>query len=182
MQVRKTNYTVNATPTFQVLTEDEIEAIYFSALTVLYETGVRVYDKETGDPLVGVNVIIEGTTMGAATGIKGEYFIVNVPVGTYVVKASMIGYTPMKFENVRVSIDLTTRIDFQLSSTILDMGEAVVVTAERPLIQVDATSSHAYVTAEEMEGMPVDQFQEVLAIQAGVVTDASGNLHIRGGT
>ena len=46
MQVRKTNYQVNATPKFQVLTEDEIEAIYYSALTVLYETGVRVYDKE----------------------------------------------------------------------------------------------------------------------------------------
>ena len=54
MQVRKTNYQVNATPTFQVLTEDEIEAIYFSALTVLYETGVRVYDKE------GVEVAYEG--------------------------------------------------------------------------------------------------------------------------
>ena len=54
MQVRKTNYTVNATPTFQVLTEDEIEAIYFSALTVLYETGVRVYDEE------GVQVAYEG--------------------------------------------------------------------------------------------------------------------------
>jgi trimethylamine--corrinoid protein Co-methyltransferase len=54
MQVRKTNYSVNATPTFQVLTEDEIEAIYFSALTVLYETGVRVYDKE------GVQVAYEG--------------------------------------------------------------------------------------------------------------------------
>ncbi|MCL7454504.1 MAG: trimethylamine methyltransferase family protein [Anaerolineae bacterium] len=54
MQVRKTNYTVNATPTFQVLSEDEIEAIYFSALTVLYETGVRVYDKE------GVQVAYDG--------------------------------------------------------------------------------------------------------------------------
>jgi trimethylamine--corrinoid protein Co-methyltransferase len=54
MQVRKTNYTVNATPTFQVLTEDEIEAIYFSALTVLYETGVRVYEPE------GVRVAYEG--------------------------------------------------------------------------------------------------------------------------
>ena len=43
MQVHKTNYLVNATPTFEVLTEDEIEAIYFAALTVLYETGVRVY-------------------------------------------------------------------------------------------------------------------------------------------
>ena len=54
MQVRKTNYEVNATPTFQVLTEDEIEAIYHSALTVLYETGVRVYDEE------GVQVAYDG--------------------------------------------------------------------------------------------------------------------------
>jgi trimethylamine--corrinoid protein Co-methyltransferase len=54
MQVQKTNYQVNATPTFQVLTEDEIEAIYFSALTVLYETGVRVYDEE------GARVAYEG--------------------------------------------------------------------------------------------------------------------------
>jgi trimethylamine--corrinoid protein Co-methyltransferase len=54
MQVRKTNYEVNATPKFQVLSEEEIEAIYYSALSVLYETGVRVYDKE------GVQVAYEG--------------------------------------------------------------------------------------------------------------------------
>ena len=46
MQVRKTNYTTNSTPKFQVLSPDEVEAIYFSALRVLYETGVRVYDEE----------------------------------------------------------------------------------------------------------------------------------------
>jgi len=140
-----------------------------------------VVDKESGDPLAGVNVIVEGTSMGAATNAKGEYFIVNVPVGVYSLKATMIGYKPVRFENVRVSIDRTTRIDFRLPSTILEVGEVVVVTAQRPLIQVDATSSHAYITSDEMESMPVDQFQEVLAIQAGVVTDAGGNLHIRGG-
>ncbi len=54
MQVHKTNHLVNATPTFEVLTEDEIEAIYFAALTVLYETGVRVYAEE------GIQVAYEG--------------------------------------------------------------------------------------------------------------------------
>ena len=62
MQVRKTNYEVNATPRFQVLTEEEIEAIYFSALTVLYETGVRVYDKEGVDVAQSGGAIVEGTT------------------------------------------------------------------------------------------------------------------------
>jgi trimethylamine--corrinoid protein Co-methyltransferase len=62
MQVSKTNYEVNATPRFQVLTEEEIEAIYFSALTVLYETGVRVYDKEGVDVAQSGGAIVEGTT------------------------------------------------------------------------------------------------------------------------
>ncbi|RME78779.1 MAG: trimethylamine methyltransferase [Chloroflexi bacterium] len=59
MQVHKTNYQVNATPTFQVLSEDEIEAIYFSALRVLYETGVCVYDKEGVDVAHSGGAIVE---------------------------------------------------------------------------------------------------------------------------
>jgi trimethylamine--corrinoid protein Co-methyltransferase len=59
MQVRKTNYEVNATPKFQVLTAEEIEAIYFSALTVLYETGVRVYDQEGVEVAYSGGAIVE---------------------------------------------------------------------------------------------------------------------------
>ena len=62
MQVKKTNYLVNATPTFEVLTEDEIEAIYFSALTVLYETGVRVYEEEGVQVAYDAGAIVEDTT------------------------------------------------------------------------------------------------------------------------
>jgi trimethylamine--corrinoid protein Co-methyltransferase len=62
MQVQKTNYQVNATPKFQVLTEDEIEAIYFSALRVLYETGVRVYDKEGVEVAYSGGAIVEDAT------------------------------------------------------------------------------------------------------------------------
>ena len=62
MQVRKTNYSVNATPTFEVLTQEEIEAIYDSALRVLYETGVRVYDKEGVETAYSGGAIVEDTT------------------------------------------------------------------------------------------------------------------------
>ncbi len=62
MKVRKTNYTVNATPRLQVLTEDEVEAIYFSALRVLYETGVRVYEPEGVDLAYDGGAIVEDTT------------------------------------------------------------------------------------------------------------------------
>ena len=62
MQVRKTNYPVNATPTFQVLCADEIEAIYFSALRVLSETGVRVYEKEGVEMAYSGGASIQDTT------------------------------------------------------------------------------------------------------------------------
>jgi trimethylamine--corrinoid protein Co-methyltransferase len=62
MQVKKTNYEVHATPTFEVLTQEEIEAIYFSALTVLYETGVRVYEKEGVEVAYAGGAIVEDTT------------------------------------------------------------------------------------------------------------------------
>lgn len=59
MQVKKTNYTVNATPIFEVLTQEEIEAIYFAALRVLSETGVRVYEKEGVDLLHAGGAVVE---------------------------------------------------------------------------------------------------------------------------
>jgi len=62
MQVKKTNYRVNATPTFEVLSEDEIEAIYYSALRVLYETGLRVYEKEGVEVAYSGGAIVEDTT------------------------------------------------------------------------------------------------------------------------
>src|SRR5690606_41729914 len=52
--------------------------------------GVVVDD--LGDPLPGANVVIEGTQLGAATDIDGNYFIIVVPVGTYSVTASFVGY------------------------------------------------------------------------------------------
>jgi trimethylamine--corrinoid protein Co-methyltransferase len=62
MHVHRTNYLENATPTLQVLTEEQIEAIYHSALRVLYETGLRVYDKEGIDVAHSGGAIVEDTT------------------------------------------------------------------------------------------------------------------------
>jgi len=66
MQRRKTNYLVNATPTFEVLSQDEIEAIYNSALTVLYETGVRVYEPTGIELAYSGGAIIEDRTDDSA--------------------------------------------------------------------------------------------------------------------
>ncbi|NVM01832.1 MAG: carboxypeptidase-like regulatory domain-containing protein, partial [Candidatus Helarchaeota archaeon] len=51
-----------------------------------------ILDSESNEPLPGVNIMIEGTTLGAATDESGFFFIINIPPGTYSLKASMIGY------------------------------------------------------------------------------------------
>jgi len=137
-------------------------------------TGI-VTDADTGELLVGCNVIIEGTYQGAATGANGEYFILNVPPGIYRMRANMIGYKALVVENIVVSVDLTTNQDFQISSTVL-AGEEVVVVAQRPMIRKDVTSSSARVTSEELAAVPLETFQEIIRTQAGIVDG-----HFRGG-
>ncbi|MDZ7374228.1 MAG: carboxypeptidase regulatory-like domain-containing protein, partial [candidate division KSB1 bacterium] len=141
----------------------------------------RVTDAQTGDPLPGVNVMIEGTSMGAATDADGYYVILRVPPGSYSLLAQMIGYRGQRVEHVRVSADMTATVNFQLEPTVLELGKEVTVVAERPVIQMDRTASLASVQADQIRVLPVREMTDVLELQAGLVRDPFGGLHIRGG-
>ncbi len=131
-------------------------------------TGV-IKDAQTGEEVIGANVVLEGTSTGASTNIDGYYVILNVSPGTYTLTASAIGYNKQTFNNVKVSIDLTTTIDIQLSSTVLDVGEEVIITAERPMIQRDLTAKTAVIQSEQIASLPVTEVSQVLNLQAGFV-------------
>ncbi len=90
MQVKKTNYQVNVTPRLQVLTEDEIEAIYYSALRVLYETGVRVYDKEGVEVAYSGGAIVEDTTDDSSL-VKIPSWMVDKALATLPRKVTVVG-------------------------------------------------------------------------------------------
>lgn len=135
-----------------------------------------IKDENTGEPLQGVNVIIEGIMLGAASDNTGYYFVINVPPGSYTLKAQMMGYKTGVTRKVLVATDLTTTVNFDLVPTVL-MGEEVVVIAERPLVQIDMTAKISVVTSEEIENMPVENLVEILGTLPGF-TDAS---HLRGG-
>lgn len=129
----------------------------------------KVIDGTTNEPLPFVNVLVEGTNYGAATDINGFYNIIGVPPGNYNVRASAIGYNPQVVQNIRVSIDLTTQVNFTLFETSIELKEEVVVTATRPLVTKDLTSSTAIIGADEISVLPVTEFQEVLNLKAGIV-------------
>jgi len=128
----------------------------------------RVIDAATGDPLPGVNVVIEGTTQGTATDMDGEYVIIRVRPGTYSVRAQFLGFQTQVIANVEVIIDQTTRVDFRLGEEVLE-GEEIVVTAERPIVQVDRTTTTAVVGEEQLEALPVLGISDAINLQAGVV-------------
>ncbi|HBY99747.1 MAG TPA: hypothetical protein DEO84_00365 [candidate division Zixibacteria bacterium] len=127
-----------------------------------------VTDKESGEPLPGVNVMIVGTTVGAATNIHGEFFIINVPPGTYLLLATLIGYGPVEVKNLQVSVDLTTPIDFKLSTQTIEMG-TVTVEATRPLIEKDLTSSRTTITPSQLTNSAVDGIVARANLSAGSV-------------
>ncbi len=141
----------------------------------------RIIDKTTGEPLPFVNVIIVGTTQGAASDIDGYYNILNLSPDTYSVKASAIGYNSMVVENVKVSIDFTTKVNFALTPSSVELGQEVVVTASRPLVQKDLTSSTSTINSQDIQALPITSFQDALQLQAGIVKDQNGAFHFRGG-
>jgi outer membrane receptor protein involved in Fe transport len=126
-------------------------------------------------PVEAATVSLAGQPFGAYTDAQGQYTILNVPSGTYTVNVSRVGFRPLVIENVQVSADETTRLDATLEETSLS-AEKVVVSAKRLPVEVNLTSSRATVTTQEIESLPVQELQDVVNLQAGVV-----NGHFRGG-
>lgn len=136
----------------------------------------KVVDATSREPLVGVTVLVEGTKLGASTDIEGRYAIINIPPGTYTLAVSLIGYHPTRTTLVKVSVDLTTTINFELKESSVAIGEEITVVAERSMVQKDLTSTSAKVTAEQIKAYPVENVSALINLQAGVVEG-----HFRGG-
>ena len=131
-----------------------------------------------GQPLVGANVVLQGTSSGAATGEDGTYYIFDVQPGIYTMQVNYIGYQTQIVSNVRVSIGLTSVQDFELAVAAVE-GETVEVTAAKPLIEVTATNVQRTMDSEAVDNYAVRNVTSMVASQAGVVSMHDG-LHVRG--
>ena len=137
----------------------------------------KVTDKNTGEALIGANIAIEGTTLGGVADVHGNFVILNVPPGIFKINASMLGYRNFTVSHVRVEIDRTVRLDLALEQEAL-LGEEVTITAERPVVQEDVSTSVAAISKEEVEALPLTNVNQVVGLQAGV----EAGLVIRGGS
>ncbi len=119
---------------------------------------------QNNDPLPGVNVIVEGSTIGAVTDVDGVFSVLNVRPGIHSLRATFIGFTPVTVEGIRVAIELTTEVNITMQEEALGLGEVVVV-AEQPVIQRDIAASQRNIDSEEIQSGKYQTVAQVLTSQ-----------------
>ncbi|MBN1892894.1 TonB-dependent receptor, partial [bacterium] len=142
----------------------------------------RILQASDKAPLLGANIVVEGTFLGAMSDAEGDYFILNVPPGVVSVKTTMMGYKTLIKTRVNVNTSHTTTVDFLMEETVIEAGEVVTVTAERPLVEKDKTATRHFVEAEEIAARPTSQLTDILATLPGITRDPGGELEVRRGS
>ena len=145
-----------------------------------------VYEKESGEPVMFCNVILKGTTIGAATDINGMYNISKVNPGNYTLIVTYIGY-----DTTQVNITLKGG---QILSQNLEIREAsiklneVKISGEREAMRTEVKAAAIKITKQDLEMMPTiggepDLAQYMQVIPGVIFTgDQGGQLYIRGGS
>lgn len=141
----------------------------------------KVTDAQTGEILIGVNILLLNTTLGSATNSDGKFIIINVPVGNYTIQASMVGYKKERILDVLVSPDRVTTLDIKLSPSVLT-GDEVIVVAEKNKLHNEVSNTQLVVTDEQINNTAgIRDINAFLEKQPGVSSE-KGFLEIRGGS
>ncbi|HIC38925.1 MAG TPA: hypothetical protein EYO79_05570, partial [Candidatus Marinimicrobia bacterium] len=144
----------------------------------------NITDASTGEPLIGVNLVLKGTVLGAATDQNGYYKILNISAGSFTATASYIGFKTTSVTDVRINADRTTTLNFEMQISAVE-GEEVIVEAKRPVIVRDQTATTTIIEKEDFENMPINSYADILDNVAGVIENNNGGgddgIHVRGG-
>lgn len=162
-----------------------ITALFLLLLSVLLKAGTtgkisgQVSDAQTGEALIGVNIVVEGSSLGASTDEDGFFVIINIPPGKKTIAAYYVGYRTTKVADIHVSADRTAKVNIGMQTEVA-AAEEILVVADRPPVEIDRTHTAAIINSETFDKMPVTSLKEVVALQSGVVS-SGGELHFRGG-
>jgi TonB-dependent receptor len=135
----------------------------------------RVIDFTSGEKLVGANVMVKETVIGAATNVDGEFRIESVPVGKQIIKTTYLGYNPNEME-VEVFEDRVIEIVIQLNSEVIE-GEEVVVTGQlkgqqRAINeQLSSNTIVNVVSKDKLQELPDQNAAETLARLPGIALE-----------
>ena len=154
------------------------------------QTGVgklsgKIIDAQTREPLIGANVVVVNTNLGAASNVNGEYFILNIPPGTYEIRVSFVGYSPKLVTDVRIVAGITFELNVELST---GLELKVVEVTGKKFFEEKSTNTTKVFDANEIDKLPVKGVEQLASLQSGVVmSDGSGGvsgnatINVRGG-
>ncbi|MFA5814898.1 MAG: TonB-dependent receptor [Bacteroidales bacterium] len=174
--------------TLKILSAFAIWGILLS-ISGFSQTGVIrgfVYDKKTGEPVIGCNVYLgDGTVWGSGTDVNGYFTVSKVPPGKYTMVASAVGY--QKFSKAVEILDGRTINDkIYLDQSVQNIDE-VVISGEKQQMKTQVQTSVIRVTPKQMERIPnigsEPDLAQYLQVLPGVIFtgDQGGQLYIRGG-
>ncbi|MBL7911220.1 MAG: TonB-dependent receptor [Bacteroidia bacterium] len=149
----------------------------------------NVKDKNTQETIIGAVISVDGTTNGTATDIDGN-FKINVPVGTYNLKASYLGFTTLIKYNISVTSGNAQTVNFELEAASSDLNEVTVTFDKgKSAVATDMITplSVQQLTTEEIKSNPGGSFDVSRVVQTlpGVGGSGGGaarnDIIIRGG-
>jgi iron complex outermembrane receptor protein len=136
-----------------------------------------------GEPLPGVSVYIQSIKKGGETDYDGKYTIVDIPVGTYSVSYSFLGFTTAN-KSVEIKANSTTTVDIVLSESLSKLDEVVVTANKKPQKLTEVPATVNVISAKDIQQFSSFNVGELAARQKGVDFVRSGvlgtGLNIRG--
>lgn len=145
-----------------------------------------VYDEKSGEPVIFTNVFLKGTTMGSATDVNGFYSITKVPVGSYTLMVTSLGYDTAKASITIKGNEIINQKLF-IKETMIQMA-TFNISAEKTEATTEVKMSVSKVTPKEIQSMPSiggdPDLAQYLQVLPGVTFtgDQGGQLYIRGGS
>ena len=140
----------------------------------------HIEDKDTGEPIIGANVIVKGTYKGTASDVEGNFRISGLSPGAYDLSISTIGYKIQLYTGVKIIDGITNNLNIIMESTTLALGQEVVVVGKKSLFEPELTSSLRHIDSKEISKKMANSIDDLLEGQTGVVK-VDNEIHIRGG-
>lgn len=139
-----------------------------------------VVTDSAGIPLVGVTLKLKGTYLGAASDDEGKYRIESISPAEYTLQVSYEGFKTVEYTDVKIIADQNKEFNVELKSTSFSVDQEIEVVGDRPLMDIEQTSSAHIVTSDDIDKSIATNVTDVITMQAGVVKD-DNEIHIRGG-
>jgi len=129
----------------------------------------RIADSATGETLEGALVVVEGNTWGNYSNAGGEYRIFNLTPGTYNIKVSFIGSTATTIQGIKVKSGQVYVQDVKLTASPIELEGMVIEASKSPILEPGVTETRQTISDQEIEELPVDDIQDILELQSGVI-------------